>query len=322
MTPRRTIPILCVGALSLLLTNFSAAWATAPDSSTDSQLGHLENRYFFHPYANDPVEKRLERLELLIYGATQDGTNEERFARLKQTVKERDAASAAKARAAAPSAPGASKSATPPPASSSQYPILNTLEWRALKKTYPQDSLDARLGRIETKLFGQPSPAMAYADRVDRLNRTLGVGAEAAKPTGPTMRIGPMPKAMPRGQQEFGWAPSNPGPDMPIMPMPIPMPGFGGGGGGAMGPFDLSNRFGEIFRQMDQQMEQMMRMAPNGSGVFEYEFRSDGVHPPTIKKRTIPGPGGSPRVTPMIPMPQEQPDYKPKIPPYYDPNSI
>src|SRR5690606_33228046 len=76
--------------------------------------------------------------------------------------------------------------------SSSQYPVLNTLEWRALKKTYPSESIDARLARMEKKLFGMDSPAMAYVDRVDRLKRTLGIGMTAAVPRGPK---GPAPKA-------------------------------------------------------------------------------------------------------------------------------
>jgi hypothetical protein len=100
-----------------------------------------------------------------------------------------------------------------------------------------------------------------------------------------------MPKAMPRSQQ-FGWsAPLNPGQEM--------MPGFGGG----MGPFDLSSRFAEIFRQMDQQMEQMMRMPP---GVYEFEM-------PRKRGPSMPIP---------IPSPRDNQDNQPKVPPYYDPNSI
>jgi hypothetical protein len=300
MSSRRKLPILLAAAASLLLgINCPASRGAVPEN-IDNQIAVMENRYFFHQYANDPIEKRLERIELLIFGATQEGTSEQRFARLKQSIAERDKASALKSRPAAPAAPGtATKPAAPSPSGSSQYPILNTLEWRALKKTFPGESLDARLGRLESKLFGQPSPAMAYADRVERLNRTLGVGA--AVPTAPPVRIGPMPKAMPRSQQ-FGWnAPMNPGEEM--------MPGFGGGMGMG-GAFDMSGRFAEIFRQMDQQMEQMMKMPP---GVYQFDYQDDGVRPPSTKRRGTPIP---------IPQQREEQDYKPKVPPYYDPNSI
>lgn len=301
MSSRRTLPILLVGAVSLLLGSQYPSWAV-PAENLDSQIPLLENRYFFHAYAHDPIEKRIERLELLLFGASQEGTSEERFARLKQTVAERDKASAAKARAAAAApTPSPSSKAPAAPSGSAQYPILNTLEWRALKKTYPQESLDTRLGRLETQLFGQPATAMAYADRVDRLNRVLGVGVDAGLPSSGPRTIGPMPKAG-RGSQQFGWsAPLNPGEEA--------LPGFGGGRG--MGaPFDLSNQFAEIFRQMDQQMEQMMRMPqgsmPPGTQIYQFEFP---------KRR---GPS-----TPIpIPSPRSDVESKPKVPPYYDPNSI
>src|SRR5439155_11618608 len=119
--------------------------STSPVASIEGQLALIENRYFFHQYSNDPVEKRLERLELLVFGATQGGSNDERLARLKNTIAERDKESAQKLKSGTGSPNSGETKASPGPNGSAQYPILNTLEWRALKKTFPQESLDQRL---------------------------------------------------------------------------------------------------------------------------------------------------------------------------------
>ena len=111
-------------------------------------LKSLEDRYFFHSYDHDPTEKRVEHLELLIFGGNQYGVVEDRVKGLKDAIKKRDADSA---REHATAKAGAE---------SSQYPVLNTLEWRVLKKTYQKEDLDSRLNRLETKLFGQASPAI------------------------------------------------------------------------------------------------------------------------------------------------------------------
>ncbi len=271
---------------------------SATGDTSPQQVGLLEHRFFFHQYSRDPLEKRLERLELLIFGSIQGGTNDERIARIKTTVAERDRQSAGQAKtpekkppATAEAHPGAAKG------SSSQYPALNTLEWRALKKTYPQDSLDERLERLETKVFGQSSPAMAYADRVERLNRTLGIGASQEHSTGP---LGPKPKAVPRGQYfGFGAGPNA----MPVPNMPF----------SSINPWDMNNQFNEMFRQLDQQMQQMQQMMqlPPGEYQWEYETPAPGQQQSPVKPSL---PNLKPH--PSTPAPRHQ-----QLPPYYDPNA-
>src|SRR5262249_18973351 len=148
---------------------------------------------FFKQYSSDPIEKRLQRLELLVFGSTQGGTSEQRAARLRRTIADRDRQAGETAKERPPA--GESKK----PTGSAQYPILSTFEWRVLKKTYPTGTLDERLERLETKLFGQPSPAMAYADRVERLKRMLGMDMAQGVPE-PSGPLGPKPKARPRGE--------------------------------------------------------------------------------------------------------------------------
>jgi len=299
--------------------------AAGPGSQLANQVSVLENRFFFHLYPNDPPEKRLQRLELLILGATQAGSNDERLARLQSAILERDRQSRSQSRppaggdqkgkvgaqAGSPGAPDQAGSSGPVNGSpSSQYPILNTLEWRALKKTYAAGSLDARLERLETKLFGQSSPAMAYADRVERLKRTLGIGVAQGLPAGP---LGPMPKARPRsGQDSLGIMPP-----AELQPF-VPDPGFGSGLS-PMLPFSRSpvpgiefpKAFSDLFREMDRQMEQIMKMPP---GRWRYDPESNSW----IEQDS----GGRFKAKPKTPGVEEQGSRSPELPPYYDPNSI
>ncbi len=170
---------------------------TPADQALSKDVSVLENRFFFHQYRHDPMEKRLERLELLTLGAAQGGANAERLTRLKQAVVERDK-EAAKTIAREQKGDGELAAKT-------NYPVLGTLEWRMLKKTYPSESIDQRLARMESQLFGMPSQAMSYIDRIDRLKKTIGM--DVALPNsnpqmatrglgkGPIGLNGPLPRA-------------------------------------------------------------------------------------------------------------------------------
>jgi hypothetical protein len=258
----------------------------------------MENRFFFKLYSHDPVEKRLQRLELLVFGATQGGTNEERAARLKKAVADRDRQAAAGNQAGQGAAAGAGQKK---PLGSSQYPVLNTLEWRILKKTYPNETLDQRLERLETRLFGQPSSAMAYADRVERLKRTVGIDVAQSAPSGP---LGPKPKARPRSEapdsQPWTWG-------SPLLPDFMPP-------GRYRMPFaEMPPQFSEMFKELDRQMNEMMKLPP---GSYRWEFDPDKgewiERSPGRRPRPLPSPFDT------KPFPAEP---APALPPYYDPNS-
>jgi hypothetical protein len=303
--------------------------AAGPLKSVADELNLIEHRYFFRLYTRDPIEKRLERIELLVFGSTQSGSNDERAARLKKAMAERDASSSThferESAGERPQSPvkeklGSDKKTASegagPGSSSSQYPILNTLEWRALKKTFATDSLDQRLERLEARIFGSSSPAMAYADRVERLKRTLGVGVAQSIPPGPTGPLGPMPKARPRSRDYFDGMP--------------PQDLFEQFGGSSMLPFGAMPGMSEIFNEFRSQMEQMQRM-PNG--VWEWDSGSGTWTERNNGQRLRPGQGQSPLdINPSRPSPlspslplipkRHRVQPSPVIPPYDDPNSI
>lgn len=347
----KTVKVTVVAGLVQLTicvaTPVNAANAPAPspmsEQAVSKETGLLENRFFAHQYANDPVDKRLERLELMVFGGTQDGSNEERLHRLKKVIAERPQARKNWAQDKAPSAAQQEKTAEKGKDSgSSQYPVLNTLEWRALKKTYPTESLDQRLGRLEQKLFGQDSPTMAYADRVDRLKRTLGVGITAMEQTGP---LGPAPKARPRGS-ENGFNGMFGAPNGNMFGGIGSLPGFGDdgdiGGGLPGGMPSLSRTFSQMFQDMNREMQEFNKLGPGNwvydSNTGDWVEQQSGrkVHPGPQSKLnpTLPGipnkpsKPGSPQIMPKL-VPQiphsplgQQRNNDSEIPAYADPNSI
>lgn len=290
----------CFGLLtSILITaasNCGSLAATPRSAVSEDVVGKeceaLERRFFPKTYWNDPLDKRLERLELMIYGSTQSGSIPERLDRIKKDVTLRS-----KTPPAATPKPGAAKDA--PGASSNQYPVLNTLEWRALKKTYPSESLDQRLARLESHLFGQPSTTMPYVDRIDRLKRVMGMGMTSDVPN-PSVGIGPVPKARPRSTSPFGAMP----------PSPFLTPEIGRNYPGMDQDFfsDGSNRtFADMMKRIQKHMQEFSKMGP---GTWTYDPNT-GTFIERNTGRRFRGGTGKPSI---------QDDAE--VPPYLDPNSI
>lgn len=54
---------------------------------TNSGLGQLERRLFFQKYENETYDMRIQRLENKLFGATQQGTLDDRYLTLKNAIK-------------------------------------------------------------------------------------------------------------------------------------------------------------------------------------------------------------------------------------------
>lgn len=323
-----SLGVLLVGATG------TASFAVEPAAASVNMndLALLENRYFSQAYTHDPVEKRLERLECLVYGSSREGSTAERLGRLQKTVATRSQQPIAQEKGATAITSSKDKDAKPPQ-TSKQYPILNTLEWKTLKKTFPEESLDQRLGRLESKMFGQPAETMAYADRVERLKKVVGIGMNLNPNDGITA-TGPMPKAR-RGETDGFEVPL----DSPIAGAPdldSTMPDFG-----LMAPF--SNLFGDtsfggMQKQMQQQMQQMTQLLRSmqdprnqqqmqiPGGTVRSFSKSFTLDPKTGKFIEQQGHGNMPpNLMPQIQIqnsaPQESGQLK-EVPGYADPNSI
>lgn len=260
--------------------------APMSDQAIDKDLTVLENRFFFHHYGHDPVEKRLERIELLILGASQSGSPVARLDSLKkavvvkdkeaaQVMREQNKAASAGIQGGAAGKPGTSAPAT---GKAPSYPQVGTLEWHILKKTYPQEALDQRLNRLEERLFGVPATAMSYLDRIERLKKTTGVDvAIAPSDTGV--------KVPGKKKPQFG---------------PLPKAYAGGGalnpfGGNSLSPFGGS----PFFEQMPFSDRAQVEEGTDGSGGHYRTFRDGNTFGWSYSTKNLPMPhtmpGQSPR---------------------------
>lgn len=133
----------------------SPSTTTAVKQPPQGDLQVWEQKFFGQYYDHDPLDKRLQRIELMIFGGTQEGSISERLDQLRSAISSRLGQKTDK--------PAASEA-------------LTELEQKILKRTYPGEHVEQRITRLEEKVFGKASPAMVAADRIERLKRTLGIG--------------------------------------------------------------------------------------------------------------------------------------------------
>lgn len=276
---------------SSVFQNLSSAIAV-PAVPDIQQLAHLENRFFFHRYEHDTFEKRLQRLELLVFGATQEGSNWERFSRLRNKVLARDNASR--------NSPNPHIIASNRGSGSSR--ILNTLEMKILKRAHTGEAIDKRLNALEEKLFGQASPQMPPGDRIERLKKAAGFQTPEISTLplpitpGQPSRPGGMPFIAP-----FEYM--NPYQQSPFSELVPNMEQFFG----SQVPGQLDPRLARMFQQLNQRLRELRQLPPGGN-------RTDPQYP--LKPDTFPySPFPKPNAAEAIPR-------QPSLPPYYDPNSI
>ena len=279
-----------------------AAVPKSPQTSvvSDAELSAVEHRLLQKTFPQDPIDKRLQRLELLVFGATQFGTDIERWQGLQHSLAERKKEE------------GQNKPRRAETANAAEDVAM--LEKEILKKTFAAEPTTKRLDRLETKLFGQPTATMAAQNRIERLKRATGsvVGDDGQETANIPYRSGRgYGQRMPFGDPFNGQV----------------MPGFP-----SMMQGDPQMR--EMLRQMEQQMRELdqfgngRQQMPNmpGNGQFDMRFYYQG---PDGKPHYF---HSSPNRTPDgNPSPKEQrkpaiPGLKVpstnEIPPYGDPNSI
>jgi hypothetical protein len=122
----------------------------------EDQIEALERKLLQRTFPVDKEDKRLQRLECLVFGATQMGSLQERWAELKRAVAQ-----------PTPSQSGA--------ADKSLTSSVTQVEKQVLKKANPGLPIGTRLNQLEAKVFGQTSPSMPMPQRVERLRKTIGL---------------------------------------------------------------------------------------------------------------------------------------------------
>lgn len=200
------------GCSALVLLAYSPACGFASDNKDDSlevSLGKLENKLFLHDYVKDTIDTRLERIEKMVFGDPQTGSNEERVKNLlasvnvdtvkptPQKVEQQDSSKHKKAHGksktenvennhvATDSGDGLQDFAPDPMdekleeksgvGSRGAYPAVAAIEKKVLGKDYPGELIADRLKRLEVKLFGAESKSKDLSERVDLLKAKSGV---------------------------------------------------------------------------------------------------------------------------------------------------
>lgn len=170
----------CLPALCVLVLSAQASFAADQASTINS----LENHFFEHTYPSDNDEKRVERLEKLVFGESKTGDIQSRLQSLSSSMpKETDASQLASSQQSqntqvaqnnnqAPPAQDQSATGqnTTPDDPSTDYPRVDAAEHLLLGKTFQKEPISRRLDQLEAKAFGKPSGNPDLSDRVDKLD--------------------------------------------------------------------------------------------------------------------------------------------------------
>lgn len=241
-------------------------------------LAQLEKNYFQRTFDDDLPEKRVKRLELFLNGYGLEGPLSQRILVLKNET------------------PGKAPGAKPAPTKHGAAQSVTQLELSILKKSYPALDLSSRLAALEKKVFGTPFANIPTAQRIARLQKTIGLQDDAIADA-------------PDGVTDFSGSPSYHFRMMPpgmFSDSPFSMTPYGNGLGDDP---DLNRHVTEMFDHLNRQLRQFHSIPPGAykvprnqtpqmppSGTFDF---SDGLPPDGAATQA-----------------------KPSLPPYMDPNSI
>ncbi len=170
----------CLPALSVLILSAQPSFA-ADSTATNTTIVTLETHFFEHTYPSDDNEKRVERLEKLVFGESKTGDIQARLQSLSASMpKDTDAAQLSSTGqsnqvAQTPatnqnSAPQAQDTQSTPDDPSTDYPRVDAAEHLLLGKTFQQEPINRRLDQLEVKAFGKSSGNPDLSDRVDKLD--------------------------------------------------------------------------------------------------------------------------------------------------------
>jgi hypothetical protein len=187
---------LCVIAASSAPSFAISESASVSNNIDATRLGAIEWRLFAHPYEKDSVDKRLSRLERLVFGAErQDLDSASRFAKISAALNSSDKESRGARKLATVNLPNRSVVGTPTQPSNlqrtsgrfsvigsqSNYPSVSELETKVFSTTSTTLSVGTRLQNLETRVFGKVSQSDDLSCRVDALNSYVNATVSTPK---------------------------------------------------------------------------------------------------------------------------------------------
>ncbi len=162
--------------------------------TTKTIIDKVETSLFGYTYPSETETKRLDRIELQVYGKTNTGTPKERltklgkdlaaqnigseiapkedtFAQESDKYKDEESYNLAKQNGAATGA--ASPVAQPAAGPGVDYPAINELEKLVFNQEFKSSDLNTRLDKLEQKAFQKSYAGEDFSTRVDRLRGQL-----------------------------------------------------------------------------------------------------------------------------------------------------
>lgn len=126
------------------------------------RLPEFEDRLYGHAYANQAVSQRITRLEKTLFGGTQLGPLESRFARIEAEMRKRKTAEIR----------------------AEQEPILTYLEQKLFQRTFEDKTLAERLEQLETHVFGKSFDSYPLSVRLKKLSYAMPIVAKEIRLSG------------------------------------------------------------------------------------------------------------------------------------------
>ena len=231
------------------------------ESTTNDPWASYEKQLFLQSFETDPLPSRLARLEVRVFGNvhTNESTHQRETHLLSVLGK------AAPFQNAASQQPKPIMMARRPQQEATDYPTITSLERSGLKTTFEKDDISDRLTRLEQQMFGQASPQMPLADRMDRLlqHHPIESNTSLSQPINPALAS--------QGLASPGYSPSAP-----------PMVQIGAG-------YSENNRWGfsnELLQMLPPQMRAQMNartqptsVPPRVAPPLEYHLPPPAVAP-------------------------------------------
>jgi hypothetical protein len=131
-----------------------------------TMVDEIEKKVLKKTFSNEDIERRLSRLETIVYGGSVNASLNSRVDNLKTTVFKNNQSTAEQ-----------SYSATQLNSDSVNM-LLSKMERDVFNQVYSNDAVESRLSRLEMNIFNSASPEDTVDDRVERLSAVI-----AARPT-------------------------------------------------------------------------------------------------------------------------------------------
>jgi hypothetical protein len=177
-------------ALCLAQTLPIAAQTAPTNADTEHDLQAMERKFFEHDFSKESMDYRVQRLEKFAFGQPSTGSVDARVAKLASVI---DLHQNLVPPSVSLSTPPSYNEQDEDPSERGHYPHVTTLEQQILGQTYENDSLNARLSRLETKAFGKASTSNDSAERTDVLQdyaeRTLHTGKYRINPKNDSTQV-------------------------------------------------------------------------------------------------------------------------------------